>query len=113
MLQTRVFDRLLQEEAEMSRGEARRRASVNSENYVLYEKDLAKIKEENSAKEKQIEAIKAELRLTEKIDDEKHNALRQDKFAIEDMIAKIDTQIKETQKCIHKLTLEAMEHQNS
>jgi hypothetical protein len=35
MLQTRVFDRLLQEEAEMSRGEARRRASVNSENYVV------------------------------------------------------------------------------
>jgi hypothetical protein len=35
ILQTRVFDRLLQEEAEMSHGEARRRASVNSENYVI------------------------------------------------------------------------------
>ena len=35
MLQTRVFDQLLQEEAEMSRGETRRRELVNSENYVL------------------------------------------------------------------------------
>jgi hypothetical protein len=35
ILQTRVFDKLLQEEAEMSRGEARRRAMVNSENYVM------------------------------------------------------------------------------
>jgi DNA-binding PadR family transcriptional regulator len=35
MLQTRVFDRLLKEEAEMSHGEARQRASVNSQNYVI------------------------------------------------------------------------------
>jgi hypothetical protein len=35
MLQTRVLDRLLKEEAEMSHGEARQRASVNSENYVI------------------------------------------------------------------------------
>jgi hypothetical protein len=35
MLQTRVFDRLLQEEAAMSHGDARRRAAVNSENYVI------------------------------------------------------------------------------
>lgn len=35
ILQTRVFDQLLQEEAEMSHGEARRRALVNSENYVM------------------------------------------------------------------------------
>jgi len=35
VLQTKVFDQLLQEEAEMSRGEARRHALVNSENYIL------------------------------------------------------------------------------
>jgi hypothetical protein len=35
MLQTRVFDRLLQEEVEMSRGATRQRASVNSQNYVI------------------------------------------------------------------------------
>jgi hypothetical protein len=35
MFQTRVFDRLLKEEAEMSHGEARQRAAVNSQNYVI------------------------------------------------------------------------------
>jgi hypothetical protein len=35
MLQSRVFDRLLREESEMSRGEPRRRALVNSENYAM------------------------------------------------------------------------------
>jgi len=35
MLQSRVFDRLLREEGEMSRGEARRHTLVNSENYAI------------------------------------------------------------------------------
>ena len=36
MLQSRVFDRLLREEGEMSRGEARRQTLVNSQNYVIH-----------------------------------------------------------------------------
>lgn len=35
MLQSRVFDRLLTEEGEMSRGEARQHTLVNSENYAM------------------------------------------------------------------------------
>jgi hypothetical protein len=35
MLQSRVFDRLLREEEDMSRGEARKQASVNSQNYLF------------------------------------------------------------------------------
>jgi hypothetical protein len=35
MLQSRVFDRLLKEEGEMSRGEARRRLLVNQGNYTM------------------------------------------------------------------------------
>lgn len=35
-LQSRVFDRLLREEGEMSRGEGRRQILVNSENYLMH-----------------------------------------------------------------------------
>ena len=36
MLQSRVFDRLLREEGEMSRGEARKQTLVNSQNYAMH-----------------------------------------------------------------------------